>query len=276
MADLSGRVARDLRLALAVAWLGSLLLWPACSPSKLEGASNVGGAVSAGTSAGGTLAAGSAQAGSDLVLGGGAAASPGGGGGESALGSGGAPRNDACQPPALIAPGCTAAIEVESGALCNGLDDDCDGSVDEGCPCKPGEVQACFRGSPARRDIGACRDGAQVCLRGGEFAARWGDCTGGIRPGPEVCDGLDNDCNGCTDDLDGCSAQWTCPGPGDPRTPDGTPLAPYPLRGRDFFQGAATAWSWVIHGGRVTSWCPARRAFRWRAEAPKLPRLRPS
>jgi len=177
------------------------------------------------------------------------------GGSSSAVGSG-----SACQAPSRVATGCVSELEVED-SLCNGLDDDCDGSVDEGCPCKPGQVQPCFVGPPGQHDVGACTDGMQVCLRGGEFAARWGDCTGGIRPRPETCDGLDNDCNGCADDLDGCAAQWSCPGPGDPRTPDGVPLSPYPLRGHDFFSGAARAWSWTVKGGPCDDLVPTSPSF---------------
>jgi hypothetical protein len=157
--------------------------------------------------------------------------------------------------------GCVAALDVESPSLCNGVDDDCDGQVDEGCPCRPGDVQACFPGPPGRRRVGACVDGTQTCRSGGEFAPHWGDCIGGIQPTPEVCDGLDNDCNGCSDDLDGCKADWTCPGPGDPRTPDGLPLAPYPLHGGDFYTGKATAWSWTIQGGPCDALTPNNPSF---------------
>jgi len=145
--------------------------------------------------------------------------------------------------------------------LCNGLDDDCDGTVDEGCPCTPGDVQPCFLGPPGRHGIGACVDGAQLCMRGVEFAPYWGDCKGGILPSPEQCDGLDNDCNGCADDLAGCTPKWSCPGPGDPRTPDGTPLAPYLLHGHDFFSGAAKAWSWSVQGGPCDLLTPSSPSF---------------
>jgi hypothetical protein len=176
------------------------------------------------------------------------------------LGNGGA-TNSRCQPPALVAPGCLTELEDGSEAQCDGLDDDCDGSVDEGCPCSVGAVQPCFLGPPGRRGVGACADGAQICRKGGEFAAYWGECSGGILPSSETCDGLDNDCNGCADDLDACTPTGTCPGPGDPRTPDGVPFAPYPLRGRDFFSGAVLEWSWTIQGGPCDAFTQGAPSF---------------
>ena len=124
----------------------------------------------------------------------------------------------------------------------NGLDDDCNGRSDDGCRCVPGEVQPCFEGPPGRRDVGACRDGTQRCLAVGQWTA----CEGGISPQPDVCNGQDNTCTGCLTDL-GCPI--LCPGPGDPRVPDGRPFAEYPLRGGLFFGGRAVAWRWTVRGG---------------------------
>lgn len=108
---------------------------------------------------------------------------------------------------------------------CNDLDDNCDGFVDEGCVCM-GPEKSCYPGHPADLEGRGtqCRAGRQAC----DFET-YGPCEGFVLPSAEVCDGLDNDCNGRVDDIGQCDntpPEALCP-------PDqaGPPLASYDLRG---------------------------------------------
>ncbi len=75
--------------------------------------------------------------------------------------------------------------------VCNGIDEDCDGTIDEDI------TQACGT------DIGVCTTGTETCVIGG--AGTFSDCTGldctevGAGDCVEICDNLDNDCNGTVD-----------------------------------------------------------------------------
>jgi hypothetical protein len=90
--------------------------------------------------------------------------------------------------------------------ICDGLDNNCNGVVDDGCACTPGATRACYGGPPATAQVGTCRDGTQSCLVGvGGVGSFWGPCDGDVRPDRDVCDGFDNDCNGTVDD--GCICQ---------------------------------------------------------------------
>ena len=80
------------------------------------------------------------------------------------------------------------------------LDNNCDGRVDEGCECAPGQTRAC--GS----HVGECRSGTQTC----SSAGRWGDCAGGVVASAELCDGKDNNCDGQLDNGATCEGASAC------------------------------------------------------------------
>ncbi|MBK9265760.1 MAG: hypothetical protein IPM54_38980 [Polyangiaceae bacterium] len=85
---------------------------------------------------------------------------------------------------------------ADPAETCNGADDNCDGQIDEGCSCTDGQTQSCYSGGEATKDVGECKSGTQTCVGG-----QWGACEGEVLPSTEVCDALDNDCNGSSDDA---------------------------------------------------------------------------
>ncbi len=91
----------------------------------------------------------------------------------------------------LLPPQCVPSAEV-----CDALDNDCNGEVDDGLACACLVDTSCYSGPAQTRQIGACTDGARVC--DGEF---FGPCEGSQGPIEEICeDDIDNDCDGNTDE----------------------------------------------------------------------------
>jgi hypothetical protein len=56
--------------------------------------------------------------------------------------------------------------------------------------CQNGETRPC-----SGVDIGQCDPGFQECVDN-----TWGPCQGQVGPSTEVCDGIDKDCDGVTDE----------------------------------------------------------------------------
>ena len=94
---------------------------------------------------------------------------------------------------------CNAVPGPPSAEICDGKDNNCNGQIDETFTTK---------GQPCTVGIGTCQNGGQwVCRPDGSGV----QCSAlPLPPSPEICDGLDNDCNGLIDDNLTRSCQNAC------------------------------------------------------------------
>lgn len=72
-------------------------------------------------------------------------------------------------------------------------DDDCDGLLNNTCPCMPGEIAACYSGPADTMGVGVCRAGLHICTINEQFT----ECIDEVLPMKEDCTNAeDEDCDG--------------------------------------------------------------------------------
>ena len=91
-----------------------------------------------------------------------------------------------------------ASIHPGAVEVCNDVDDNCDGAIDEG-------VRAVFHRDADGDSFGSPDDTIDACELPDGYVHNDSDCNDRAAEanpdGVEVCDGLDNDCDGGTDNL---------------------------------------------------------------------------
>jgi hypothetical protein len=85
--------------------------------------------------------------------------------------------------------GCECQLSNNGIEICDGKDNDCNGATDEGVGMQV------YAGPAGTAGVGVCAPGLKVCKDGTLVDARPATV-----PTQEVCDGVDNDCNGKVDD----------------------------------------------------------------------------
>jgi DNA-binding beta-propeller fold protein YncE len=97
-------------------------------------------------------------------------------------------------------PGCPLGADCDDQDASVNFSCDCEVVPRAGCACTDEAPLTCFEASQALLQNPPCHAGQRTCAAG-----TWGACEGQFLPTAEGCDGLDNDCDGDTDEGAGCS-----------------------------------------------------------------------
>jgi len=101
----------------------------------------------------------------------------------------------------IVCNGCVPELEV-----CNGKDDDCDKSIDEEPDVSTNDPNIGGECEPlvAPNDQAPCKPGRVSCINGSPV------CTGAVKPKTEICNGEDDDCDGVADNEAPCPGVTQC------------------------------------------------------------------